>query len=641
MNSKNENFILLIIKYTPPIFIITLSLIISITLYLNNQKTFDEEKKQIEKEYIQNNKELIKTQVDNVYEYILKEQKDTENRLKHHNKQRVYQAYNIAKNIYEQNKNLDEKTLKKIIIDALRTIRFSNNKGYFFIYEMKGKNILNAAFPQIEGKEFWNYKDAKGTLLIQEMNKILKIKDETFYDWYWYKPNDKSKKQYKKVGFFKKFEPYNWFIGTGEYLEDFENDIKKQVINHIQTLKYKKNGYIFVLDYEGNYLSHIRKEVIGLNALEVKDTRSHKTITEAITLAKNTGHGYIYYIQNKKPGTNAPVKKTSYIRGIQKWEWFIGKGFYEDDTNEILKKKRAFLDKKLNENLQDLIITSILLTILLLFISIYISKILEKKFKIYRDEIKTNLKEITTQHDILAKQSKLAAIGEMMANIAHQWRQPLSMISSAATGLRLKKEVGALSDEEFNKSLDYINNSTQYLSKTIDDFRNFFSDSKEKTLFSIKSAIEETINILNTQLDKNKITIIQDINNSEILGVKNELIQVLINILNNSKDELLKSRKDNRLIIINTYEKDETLFIEIKDNAGGVRKKVLPYVFEPYFTTKHKSKGTGIGLYMSQQIILRHYNGLIDMSNCVIEYENKVYKGAKVCIKLSTKNLTN
>ncbi len=140
---------------------------------------------------------------------------------------------------------------------------------------------------------------------------------------------------------------------------------------------------------------------------------------------------------------------------------------------KLVEKEEAILNKRFEDNLNNLFITTTILTIILLIISIYISKLLEKRFKTYKNEI-------TKQQYILSQQSKMAAIGTMIGNIAHQWRQPLSIISTAATGVSLKKELGILEDEELIESLDSINKSTQYLSKTIDDFRNFFLSNKEK-----------------------------------------------------------------------------------------------------------------------------------------------------------------
>merc|ERR1711879_366363 len=105
------------------------------------------------------------------------------------------------------------------------------------------------------------------------------------------------------------------------YVTDFENDIKKDVLNYIKNLKYPNNGYIFVLNYDGVYLNHFRKEIIGLNALEVKDTRTYQTIIDALNIAKNTNGDFLSYVQNRKPGSNLPIKKISYIKGLNNWQW--------------------------------------------------------------------------------------------------------------------------------------------------------------------------------------------------------------------------------------------------------------------------------------------------------------------------------
>lgn len=632
MLNKNEDIILSIIKYTPPLFIIFLSIIITIILYINNQIIFQEEKKLIQNEFVEKNKKEIKKQVTTIHQYITNEQKRTEEKLKKSLKEKVYSVHSIATNIYEENKHLEKETVKKMIKDALRKIKFNNGRGYIFIYSLDYECILLPVAKHLEGKDFTNFKDGKGRFLTRDIVKMVKEKDEGFMTWWYHKPND-MKKQYKKLGFNKHFKPYNWFIGTGEYIGDFEEDVKKYVLEHIGNSAFEKDGYIFILDYKGTYLTHIKKELIGVNALEAKDTRSHQTILDAIDTAKK-GEGFITYIQNKKPGTNLPVKKTSFVKGIQEWDWFIGKGFYEDDTIAIIKKQEELLNKRFNKNLEHLIITTIVLTIILLVISVYISRFLEKSFRAYQSEIKINLEEITKQHNLLAHQSKMAAIGTMIANIAHQWRQPLSLISTAATGMRLKKEINALEDKEFYSNLDYINDSTQYLSKTIDDFRNFFSTNKEKTNISVNSAFEEALKIISVQFVNNNIKIIKNIDKHIIHGIQNEFTQVIINVLNNSRDELIKNNPEEKVIYIESKTDNEKVSIEIKDNAGGIDEDIIEHLFEPYFTTKHKSQGTGIGLYMSQEIIVKHFDGTIEMSNTTFEHKGKEYNGAKTVIEI-------
>ncbi|RXK06093.1 sensor histidine kinase [Halarcobacter bivalviorum] len=634
MNNKNELTILNIIKYGPILFILSLSIIISLTLYINYNSAFAEEKALIEKEFIQKNKNDIKNQVDLIYNFILEEQKTTEIKLKDNLRKRVYEAHSIAMNIYNENKHLGKEVVSKMIKDALRTIRFNNGRGYFFIYSFDYECILLPVAKQLEGTSFYNFTDGEGKYLTRNIIKTLEKENESFLKWWYHKPKD-MKNQYEKIGFNKKFEPYNWYIGTGEYIEDFENDMKEDVLRHIQKQQFQKNDYIFIIDYNSTYLAHKNKALIGENALEIYDKKAYKIIEDIITIAKKEGSGFLSY-EHIRPETSQFAKKTSYIRGLQNWQWALGVGFYEDDLNKKVEAQRKVLDKRFEDDLYRLLILSLSFTTILLILSIKISKYLETRFKQYQEQIKEHLEEITHQQNILAQQSKMAAIGTMIGNIAHQWRQPLSLISTAATGMKLKREIGDLSDKEFNDNLEYINQSTQYLSKTIDDFRNFFTSNKTKKEFSIDEAFENTFNLIKVQFKNHNIEVFKEIGNTEIYGIQTELVQVLINVLNNSRDELIKMPNNTRkLIFIKTFEKEQQLFIEITDNAGGIDKEVLEHVFEPYFTTKNQSQGTGIGLYMSQEIIVKHMHGTIEMYNASYNYDGEEYKGVKTIIKLN------
>jgi signal transduction histidine kinase len=629
---KNEKIILLIIKYTPPFFIMILSIIISFILFENNKKVFEKEKQATQKQFIENNKKYIKGEVERLNAYIRNEQEQTEKKLKENLKNRVNEAYTIAMNIYKENKNLGEKKVTKLIKDALRNIRFNNNRGYFFIYSFDYECILFPIKPEMEGKSFYNFKTNKGFYLTREIVKRLKNKEEGFLTWWYHKPEDLTK-HYKKLGFNKYFEPYNWYIGTGEYIKDFEEDVKENVLSHIQNYKYLDSEYFFIIDYRGKYLNHIDNKLIGNSAYKA-DNIKPEAVKEIIAKAKNNSAGFITYTQTNKPGTKEPAVKTSYVLGVDNWQWIIGKGFYKEDVNKIIEKEEQLINQRLRENLKKLILFTLVLTVVLLLISFYMSAFLKRKFKKYRLQIEKNLEKLTKQQEILAQQSKLAAIGTMIGNIAHQWRQPLSLISTIATGMKLKKEMQDLDEKELFENLDKINDTTQYLSKTIDDFRNFFNSNKVKKEFSVKEAFKNCLNLISVQFKNNDIELIENIEDIKIYGVQTELIQVLINILNNSRDELIKIKDQRRLIFIEAKEEENSLIITIKDNAGGIDEKILDHLFEPYFTTKHQSQGTGIGLYMSEQIIVRHLKGSISMKNCEYDFENKHYKGALTIIKL-------
>jgi len=250
-----------------------------------------------------------------------------------------------------------------------------------------------------------------------------------------------------------------------------------------------------------------------------------------------------------------------------------------------------------------------------------INSTLEQRIK---DEVEKNLKK----DRILAQQSKMAAMGRMIENIAHQWRQPLSVISTGASGIKLKKQLDDLDDKLFYDTMDSIINSSKYLSHTIDDFRYFFKPDNEKTVFDVSNVLQKTINLLSSKLEHENIEIITKFEKIEINGHETELIQVFMNILNNAKDALEDSKEDKRYIFIKTKKDKGKVYVEFKDNGGGIKSKVMDKVLEPYFTTKHKSKGTGIGLYMCDQIISKYMNGQIDIKNKKYTHNKKEYKGA-------------
>jgi len=228
------------------------------------------------------------------------------------------------------------------------------------------------------------------------------------------------------------------------------------------------------------------------------------------------------------------------------------------------------------------------------------------------DEIRHN-----RQNDkMMFQQSRMASMGEMIGNIAHQWRQPLMELSSISMQLQAKVELlGEVSNNEIIEAIDKSNNITQYMSDTIDDFRNFFAKDKEKEIFKISDQISSAINIINSSLKQHNIKleiIVQK--NSLVEGVKNEYSQVLINILTNAKDVLISRKIKNPKISIRILQKENNSIVHISDNAGGIKINPIEKVFEPFFT-HDKVNGTGIGLFMSKLIIENNMNGRLFVEN--------------------------
>ncbi|WP_298753447.1 response regulator [uncultured Arcobacter sp.] len=248
-------------------------------------------------------------------------------------------------------------------------------------------------------------------------------------------------------------------------------------------------------------------------------------------------------------------------------------------------------------------------------------------------------KELEEKEQMLIQSSKLAAMGEMIGNIAHQWRQPLSMISTIATSYELKKELGEeINLNNFINDMDTINKNAQYLSHTIDDFRSFFTPTFINKKYSLKEYIDKCIDLVTASFDSNTIRLIKEIDEKiNSYGDPKQLLQALINILNNAKDAFknINDSRDRLVFIISVKEiEKDSIIIEIKDNAGGIPEEILPRIFEPYFTTKDEGRGTGLGLYITHTIITKHLKGKIKVENESFEYEGTKYVGAKFSITL-------
>jgi len=229
---------------------------------------------------------------------------------------------------------------------------------------------------------------------------------------------------------------------------------------------------------------------------------------------------------------------------------------------------------------------------------------------------KKDIKLRKEQEKLIANQNKLASMGEMIGNIAHQWRQPLTQLSSILINLELHQEHGKLTTEKLRQKIVEANEQIAYMSSTIDDFRNFFSSGKNKTHYPVSQSIELVKHLMNATLDKNGILLQSVIEEDFILfGYPNEMTQAIVNIINNAKDVLIERKITHPRITIKTYQKEGRNVIAIEDNGGGITVTPIERIFEPYFSTKHASIGTGIGLYMTKSIIEKNNHGTITVSN--------------------------
>jgi len=250
-------------------------------------------------------------------------------------------------------------------------------------------------------------------------------------------------------------------------------------------------------------------------------------------------------------------------------------------------------------------------------------------------KIKKLQDETILKEKMIYEQSKLASMGEMIGNIAHQWRQPLSVITTAASAMSYENELGMLDDEKMEHYTHTINDNAQYLSKTIDDFRNYIQGKSVLKKFYLKENIDNFLKLAEPVVKSEHINIVLNIEDDiQIDGYPNELLQCMMNFFNNTKDAFIEKKIEQRYIFIDIERSSDKITINIKDNAGGIPTDVIGKIFEPYFTTKHQSVGTGLGLHMTYNLITTTMKGSIKVSNQTYTYDDIEYTGAEFKLTL-------
>ena len=226
------------------------------------------------------------------------------------------------------------------------------------------------------------------------------------------------------------------------------------------------------------------------------------------------------------------------------------------------------------------------------------------------------LEELRKKDEVLMQQSRQAAMGEMIGNIAHQWRQPLNAVGLLVQDLTLSYEYGTFSKGYLESSSAKIMQLVRHMSQTIDDFRNFFTPDKQKCEFDPAQAVQRTLALVDGALNDKGIRVVVETQQvAPIIGHPNEFSQVLLNIVNNAMDAFAENACSDPCIGVRVASEGGKAVVTIADNAGGIAEEILDRIFEPYFTTKEQGKGTGIGLFMAKNIVEKSMNGRLSARN--------------------------
>jgi len=561
----NQKNIPTLIIVTP---ILSIVLLISVLLYYliqNQQESFAKEISQLEKEYIAKQKEILQTGTNEVISYI----KYQKNLL----------LINTKKDIKIQ-MNTFSKNMKRNKIESSKYYNYinqsANSNTDFMIFDIENNKIIK------NEDVFFHFNT------IDELNKILNNKAENFL------------------------------------IEDETKWIEFKRFN---------NNYFWIYTNTNIVVAHGDKQnVVGQDYTHKKDAKNNLFVQKLVRLAiKHPEGGFTEFFATNE--NNQISKKIAYFKLYEEWNWIIGAGISLDQINNVILNKKKDLNSQTKHFKQTAMTIAFFAILFSSILSLTISLETNRTFQKYKNNVRKkelklkrlneNLSHTVSRAIVESKkkdramlhQSRLAKMGEMLSMISHQWRQPLNQLSGIFMEIETKLMFKKADEKFLFSSSQNATNIIEYMSNTIEDFKNFFKPEKDKEEFLISSACENAITLVSESLENQSIQLYYKVINDKIIkGYPREYSQVVLNLLINAKDELLLHKTFNAHIylIVNTIENRS--MVAVKDNAGGIKIENIEKIFEPYFSTK-TVQGTGLGLYMSKMIIEKNMNGMLTVRN--------------------------
>ncbi|MEA3553658.1 MAG: cache domain-containing protein [Campylobacterota bacterium] len=650
-----------IFKLTVFIPLISVILIAGILTYsiISYQHTFlDEEFIKEKDKYISSQKQLISNEVNKVVDLIVFKDGTINERVQKDIKNDSNSYYTIINSIYNNYKDTkSKKEIIDIIKSTLRDTRLTNENRYLNLFSLEGKAIMLPIQDHYEDLSILNFRDQHNSFYIQDSITIVKEYGKGYHSFYEVKPNVEQSKEFYKINYVQLFEPLDMILSVGVYLDTINKEIEKEILDRASQIRFGKKGYIYIVGENGKLLAHRDSKLIGVDTFKIKDINGKYYFKDGYNGAKQNNEIYLEYVSssNKDSSSMYNAKKLSFAKYNDRYNWVISAGVYIDDLDKVLLAKKEENKKNFNRFTIYIIILAIVLSVIVIFISFGFAVKIKGAFRNYQNMVKNKENELyhinssleeTIQQELndsrkkdaqLLQQARFASLGEMIGNIAHQWRQPLSAISTISSGNIIQSQIGLLSDKDNTKSYEQILGHVSFLSQTIDDFRNYLNKSGDEIKkFDINDTILDVLKIIEITYKDNNITLIKNFSDTPLscTGSTSELSQVILNILNNAKDILVEKNIENKIVQIETLKIEDNNIIRISDNGGGIANNIIEKIFDPYFTTKHQSQGTGIGLYMSKDIIHTKFNGFLSVENIDWQYKNKTLSGACFIIEI-------
>ncbi len=575
-----------------PIFSIVILVFILLYSLINKQNNdFIKESLEIEKNYIKKQKNILEKEINNIFRYI----KYQKNLLITNTKRNIQ----IQMNAFIQ--NIKYKDLNDYIN------QHSNSNTDFIIINLENKQI-------IKNKDvFFTFSITK---IFENKKNYFLIEDKT------------------NIYYFKYLRKKQLLIVLKKDIYYLLDNLKYNIARWVEFMRFENNNHFWIYTNTNVLITNKnRQQNLTSDDTNKKDSKGKYYVQDFIRLAIKKQNGSFFELYPTSKNAKNINKKLAFVKFFKEWNWVIGSGISLNEINEVIQKRKITLEQKMNKYIKTAIVIAFLLIIFISILSIYISSKINQAFSFYKQKvqkkelslkdlnqnlnhrIKIALEEEKSKDRAMLHQSRLARMGEMLNMIAHQWRQPLSQLSSILMEIETKIMFKQANHEYLIKSTKDASDIIQYMSFTIEDFKNFFKTEKEKKDFFISKACENAITLVKDSLINQNITLeYKIIKDKKIKAYQREYSQVVLNLLLNARDALLSNNTKEAKISLCIDMKNKKSILSVQDNANGVDEKHLDHIFEPYFSTK-KSQGTGLGLYMSKMIIEKNMQGVLNVQN--------------------------
>jgi len=612
MKLKQNKLIAYLIVIVPLVLVLSASFFIT-SFYLNKVTSyFNTTKQRSQKEHVDIQKsqgEMWVKQLNILFDY---KNKTFRQDMKDELKIRVDRAYNTAVFIYNKYKKTKSKRdIQQRIEDALERMVFNDERNHIFMMDTNGNSILSGKY-KFKSKNILAFEDADGrSVILEEIQKVRKH-GSGFLRSRFAKDRSWQLIYVKSLGF------NNLYIGSNTYEIQKKQELKNKLLDLIKKIPVDTTDFTALYDNKkAIYLSPKMRKVLGNDSLKIISNNLSKSSKWTSTHL----NGYIYYSKYYEP-----------------FDWHLIYGFNILKMNQEALKKYKALENMLDDELDTIIKASAGIIFLIVMLSLLLSRKINAIFKEYQKEV--SLREdallelnqsleqrVALQVDahrqkdkMLIQQSKMAEMGDMLSMIAHQWRQPLNQMSYVLMNIQSAYEYKELTKEYLNEKVKEGNNILEFMSTTIDDFKNYFKPDKEKEFVLVSDVVKTSVNFMKKSLELDGVEVVLEQEGRELTHIyKNEFIQVLLNLIKNAKDALVEHKINNPKITIKSISQKEKLLVSICDNGGGIDTKIMDDIFKPYFTTKSEKQGTGLGLYMSKMIIEEHIGGKLSVKNVLNE----------------------